>query len=65
MKKTLSKPISKTPRGLLIALAAAFDTRPLVSDKATRLYAKAGQLEVLEMAEHIVNQWEDPAHVLE
>lgn len=63
--KSERQPLGKTPRGLLAALKAAFDTTPRVSDKATRLYAKAGQLEVLEMAESLVAQWEDPSHVLE
>lgn len=64
MRKPNSQTIG-TPRALLSALKSSFDTSPRVSDKATRLYAKAGQLEVLELAEQIVNQWEDPAYVLE
>lgn len=63
--KSERQPLSKTPRGLLNALKNSFDTAPRVSDKATRLYAKAGQLEVLELAESLVTQWEDPTHVLE
>lgn len=63
--KSERQPLSKTPRGLLNALKNAFDTSPRVRDKATSLYAKAGQLEVLELAESLVAQWEDPTHVLE
>lgn len=49
----------RTARDLLKALTAAFDLRPRMSDKPTQLYAKAGQLEMLEKAEQLVNQWEE------
>lgn len=49
----------RTARDLLKALQGAFDLRPRVSDKPTQLYAKAGQLEMLEKAEHLVKQWEE------
>lgn len=48
-----------TARDLLKALESVFDVQPRVSDKPTRLYAKAGQLEVLEKARHLINQWEN------